>query len=70
MNQVAFFILFLYVRSFEFSRYPRDFGDEKRDLESSDELNIDDLNRKEEEKLLEKHHQVEAKYFLERQTFL
>ena len=69
MNQVAFLMLFLYVRSFEY-RYPRDFGDGKRDSESSDDLNVDVLNRKEEEQLLEKHHQVEAKYFLERRTFL
>lgn len=70
MNQVAFLMLFLYVRSFEFYRYPKDFDDGERDSESSDELNIDELNRKGEEQLLEKHYQVEAKYFLERQTFL
>lgn len=63
-------MLFLYVRSFEFYRYPRDFGDGNRESEPSDELNVDVLNRKEEEQLLEKHHQMEAKYFLERQTFL
>jgi len=70
MNQLAFFMLFLYVRSFQFYRYPRDFDDEKRDYKSDDELNLDELNRKEEEQLLSKHYQVEAKYFLERRTFL
>jgi len=70
MNQVAFFMLFLYVRSFEFCRYPRDFDDGKRDSKPDDELNIDESNRKEEEQLLEKYYQVEAKYFLERRTFL
>lgn len=69
MNQLAFLMLFLYVRSFEFYRYPKDFGDEKRDYKSDDELDLDKLNRKEEEQLLSKHYQVEAKYFLERQTF-
>ncbi|MEL6460975.1 MAG: hypothetical protein AAFQ91_22500 [Cyanobacteria bacterium J06621_15] len=70
MNQLAFFMFFLYVRSFEFYRYPRDFDDGKRDYKSDDELNLDELNRKEEEQLLGKYYQVEAKYFLERQTFL
>ena len=68
MNQVAFLMLFLYVRSFEFNRYPRDF--DGRESEPTDELDLDKLNRKGEEQLLEQHHHVEAKYFLERQTFL
>ncbi|AFY53411.1 hypothetical protein Riv7116_0827 [Rivularia sp. PCC 7116] len=69
INQIAFVILFLYVRSSEFSKYPKfDYG--KRESKPDDELNIDKVNRKQQESFLEKQHQVEAKYFLERRTFL
>ncbi len=70
MNQIAFFMLFLYIRSFELPRYPKDFDDGKRESKASDKWNTDELSRKKEEQLLEKYYQVEAKYFLERRTFL
>lgn len=69
MNYVAF-LMFLYIRSFEFSKYPKDFDDGRRESKPDDEFNTDELNRKEEEELLAKNYQVEAKYFLERRTFL
>ncbi|MBV6627501.1 MAG: hypothetical protein KI793_32035 [Rivularia sp. (in: Bacteria)] len=69
INQIAFVILFLYVRSFEFSKYPQ-FGYRKRDSQPDDELSIDKISRKQQKHFLDKQHQVEARYFLERRTFL
>ena len=70
MHRIAFLMLFLYIRSFELPRYPKDFNDGKRDSKPDDEFKADKLSRKEEEQFLEKYYQVEAKYFLERGTFL
>ena len=69
INQTAFVILFLYIRSFEFSKYPK-FDDGKRESKPDDELSIDKINWQQQEHFLEKQHQVEAKYFLERRKFL
>ncbi|WP_414620914.1 hypothetical protein [Calothrix sp. CCY 0018] len=70
MDRIAFLMLFLYIRSFDFSKYPEDFDDGRRESKSEDGFNLDELNRKGEEQLLAKNYQVEAKYFLERRTFL
>lgn len=70
MHRIAFLMLFLYIRSFEFSKYPEDFDYGRRDSNFNDEFNVDELNRKGEEQFLAQNYQMEAKYFLERRTFL
>lgn len=70
MDRIAFLMLFLYIRSFELPKYPKDFDDGRRESKFDDEFYVDELNRKGEEQLLAKNYQVEAKYFLERRTFL
>lgn len=69
MYQIAFVMLFLYVRTFEYSRYPKNFDRRERESKPDDEIGIDELNRKQQEKLLEQQYQLEARYFLERRQF-
>ena len=71
MNQVAFVILFLYIRSFELPKYPKDFDDRKRESKpDDDEFRIDKLKRRQQEKVLENQRRVENNYSLERRKFL
>ncbi len=63
-------MLFLYIRSFELPRYPKNFDDGRGYSKPDDELKADKLSRKEEEQFFEQYYQVEAKYSLERHTFL
>ena len=70
MNQIAFVILFLYIRSFPLSKYSKDFENGKIEPQpDNEECKIDISRQKQQKKVLEKYQQVEANYSLARRTF-
>lgn len=71
MSQAAFVILFVYIRSFNLTKYDRDFDREKRESKPNEqEFKRDIFKVKQQQKVIEKHREVEANYFLERRTYL
>ena len=70
MNQLVFVIFFLYIRSFELPKYFDKFNNEEREFKPNDEeFQKEDLRKKQQNKVLENLHRVEANYFLERRIF-